>query len=73
MTTTRRAAIAGLTVAIDRMRCVCSEFCARIAPRTFETDEDGLVAFLSGPFDDEAALREAAASCPASAISITQD
>ncbi len=72
MSERRITVTAGLTVAIDRGRCVCSEFCARIAPRTFETDENGLVAFLQGPFDDEAALREAAASCPSSAISIIQ-
>lgn len=64
-------AAADLTVVIDRTRCVCAEFCTRIAPRTFETDDSGLVALLSGPFDDESALREAAATCPAGAISIT--
>ncbi len=62
----------GLQVVIDRTRCVCSETCARIAPHTFETDDSGLVSFLPGPFDTEAALRQAAASCPASAITITQ-
>lgn len=70
--TTRRAVTGGVQVVIDRSRCVCSETCARIAPHTFETDESGLVSFLPGPFDPEAALREAAASCPASAITVTQ-
>lgn len=65
-------AAGSVTVTVDRTRCVCAEFCTRIAPRTFETDENGLVALLAGPFDDEAALREAAATCPASAISITK-
>lgn len=70
MSAVRSADAGQITLFIDRMRCVCSEFCARIAPRTFETDENGLATFLSGPFDDEVALREAAASCPSSAISI---
>lgn len=71
MSDRRTVPASGVLVTIDRGRCVCSEFCMRIAPRTFETDDNGLVAFLAGPFDDEARLREAAASCPSSAISIT--
>ncbi len=67
---TRLTLASGLAVRIDRGRCVCSENCARLAPMTFETDEDGLVTFLAGPFDSDTAIREAAATCPASAISV---
>lgn len=62
--------IGGLRVRVDRGRCVCSEFCTRTAPGVFETDEEGLVALLAGPFDSEAAVREAALNCPASAITV---
>lgn len=61
----------GLRVTIERARCVCSENCNRMAPRTFETDALGLVAFLSGEGDDERALREAVQSCPVRAITVT--
>jgi ferredoxin len=62
--------IGGLRVRVDRGRCVCSEFCMRTAPNTFETDEEGLVTLLAGSSDSEAAVREAARNCPASAITV---
>ncbi|ODT89979.1 MAG: hypothetical protein ABS78_00970 [Phenylobacterium sp. SCN 70-31] len=57
-----------MRVRIDRNRCVCSESCARLAPNTFETDDEGLVTLLAGPFDGETAVRAAAANCPVAAI-----
>ncbi len=57
-------------IRIDRARCVCSEYCARLAPHTFETDDEGLVTLLEGGDDGEAAIRAAAAACPVQAISI---
>ncbi|MCC7268518.1 MAG: ferredoxin [Caulobacteraceae bacterium] len=62
--------IGAVRVRVDRMRCVCSEFCTYIAPNTFETDGEGLVTLLAGSTDSEAAVREAARNCPASAITV---
>jgi len=61
---------AGLVIRVDRTRCVCSEYCARLAPTTFETDDEGLVHLLEGGQDSEQAIRAAADSCPVRAISI---
>lgn len=63
----------GLRLRIDRGRCVCSETCTRLAPHTFETDDLGLVTLLPGPLDPHTAIREAAASCPAAAITLEAD
>jgi ferredoxin len=63
---------AGFTVRVDRTRCVCSEYCARLAPSTFETDDEGLVHLLDNSDDSEISIRSAAASCPVNAITIEE-
>jgi len=58
------------SIHVDRQRCVCSEYCARLAPHTFETDDEGLVVMLPGPLDAIEAIRAAAAACPVQAITL---
>lgn len=58
------------SIRVDRTRCVCSEYCARLAPGTFETDDEGLVHLLDNSLDSESAIRAAADACPVRAITI---
>lgn len=60
-------------VTVDEGRCCGAGQCVLIAPEVFDQrDEDGIVVALwSNPAADlHAAVREAAAVCPASAITI---
>lgn len=59
-----------LLIRVDRTRCVCSENCARLAPGTFETDDEGLVQILENSPDSESAVRAAADACPVRAITV---
>jgi ferredoxin len=66
-------------ISVDRDRCVGSAYCQRIAPATFDLDDDG-IAFVLGPEPDagsastgaDAAVKEAEAACPSMAISILE-
>ena len=63
-------------VTVDEGRCCGAGQCVLIAPEVFDQrDEDGIVVALrSNPAADlQAAVREAAAVCPASAITIDCD
>jgi ferredoxin len=69
-------------ITVDRDRCVGSAYCQRIAPATFDLDDDG-IAFVVGTDsagtgagaagdDADAAVREAEKACPSVAISIQE-
>ncbi len=56
---------------IDIKRCVGAGVCAIAAPSVFDqNDDDGLIVVLdeSPPADQDAAVQEAAARCPAAVI-----
>jgi ferredoxin len=61
--------IEGLTVRIDRERCIGSSACMRLAPEVFAFDDERICAFRE---DREAiareALVEACAVCPVGAL-----
>jgi ferredoxin len=72
-------------ITVDQDRCVGSAYCQRIAPATFDLGDDGL-AFVIGSdaagtdaagtdaagTDATAAVREAEAACPSTAISVLE-
>lgn len=65
-----------MRVRVDREACCGSGQCAMIAPEVFDQDEDdGLVLLLDAapPEPAHPAVREAAAVCPASAITASED
>lgn len=64
-----------MKVQVDQDRCQGHTLCAMIAPDIFElSDIDGHATAISGdvPSDSEKSVREAVASCPEKAISITE-
>ena len=60
-----------VTVTVDRARCMGSGVCSFHAPHTFDLDDEckAVVVALADPVE---AIREAAASCPQRAITITE-
>ncbi|CAL9655333.1 ferredoxin [Streptomyces sp. Tu 3180] len=65
-----------MDITIDHDRCIGAGQCALVAPAVFDQrDEDGLAVLLADPPGDDqrAAVREAAESCPLSAISVRED
>ncbi|MEU8845046.1 ferredoxin [Streptomyces sp. NPDC048564] len=65
-----------MKVNVDQGRCCGAGQCVLIAPEVFDQrDEDGIVTLLEpSPAEGlQAAAREAAAVCPASAITIEGD
>lgn len=65
-----------MKVNVDQGRCCGAGQCVLIAPEIFDQrDEDGIVTLLEpSPVEGlQAAAREAAAVCPASAITIDGD
>jgi ferredoxin len=61
------AAAPGRAVA-DPTRCIASENCVSLAPDVFAIGGDGLVTVI-GPVRDAAAVDQAIAFCPVSALS----
>ncbi|MFM9608430.1 MULTISPECIES: ferredoxin [Streptomyces] len=63
-------------IAVDRSLCCGAGNCVLVAPGVFDQDEDdGVVVLLTetpAP-SDETRAREAAAMCPASAITLRED
>jgi ferredoxin len=59
--------MSGYRIEIDRSLCSGMASCVKIAPDTFDLDQEGL-AVLSGIADDRAV--EAAECCPLSAIAV---
>ncbi|MFF7859116.1 ferredoxin [Streptomyces sp. NPDC007904] len=65
-----------MDITIDHDRCIGAGQCAFVAPAVFDQrDEDGLAVLLvDRPGSDQrAAVREAAESCPLSAISVREN
>lgn len=58
-----------MRIGINGERCIGSENCVALAPRTFTT-QDGRVVLLAPPHDDDASIREAVAACPVAALSL---
>ncbi len=56
-------------IVLDQQRCIGAENCARLAPRTFDT-EDGKVFVQPDSHDDLRVVEIAAAACPMQAIRI---
>jgi ferredoxin len=66
---------ARMDIAIDHDKCIGAGQCAFIAPEVFDQGDDGSALLLVGrPAPAQlSAVREAAESCPMSAISVTDD
>ncbi|MGY1689946.1 ferredoxin [Geodermatophilus sp. SYSU D01105] len=63
-----------MRVVVDRERCIGSGQCEVLAPEVFEVGDDGVVAVLRPEpgAEDEAAVRDAVAQCPTTALSLTE-
>jgi ferredoxin len=59
------------SVRVDRGVCIGSGMCVGAAPEEFAFDEQQRSRPLSESIDPDAAVRDAAASCPVEAISLT--
>ena len=60
------------TIVIDRSLCSGFGSCAELAPDVFEVDDGGLVSLRMGASDDAAVL-DAASSCPMGAIRVIEE
>jgi ferredoxin len=58
-------------VRVDEGSCISSGMCLATAPNRFEFDPDQRSRPVSELIDEDEAVRDAAASCPVEAISIT--
>ncbi|MFE7122708.1 ferredoxin [Streptomyces sp. NPDC057617] len=58
-------------VAVDGQRCIASGMCAGMAPEFFALDDDRARA-LADRIDPDETVLDAADSCPASAITVTE-
>jgi ferredoxin len=58
-------------VEVDRDRCVGSGTCEALAPAVFEVDDDGVLAVLREPAEDEIPdVRDAVHACPTRALTL---
>ncbi|MFI7130644.1 ferredoxin [Nonomuraea sp. NPDC050153] len=65
-----------MKVIVDEVKCCGAGQCVLIAPEVFDQNEDdGIVILLEAEpaADRHAAVREAAAVCPAAAIQVVED
>src|SRR5690606_41095075 len=65
-----------MRITVDQDKCCGAGQCVLTAPEVFDqSDEDGVVVLLQPEPGEEhhAAVREAAAVCPASAITVSED
>ena len=63
--------IEGLTIAIDRLTCIGSRNCVKIAPEVFQLGADGIVTFTEAPPDiGRERLAEACGVCPVDALRV---
>jgi ferredoxin len=58
-------------VAVDKQLCIGSAMCVAIAPDKFTLDARQRSGPIAGEIDPDEAVRDAAASCPSEAISLT--
>lgn len=64
-----------MKITIDQDRCISSGQCVTAVPEVFDQrEEDGVVMLLTGtpPADLAAEVRQAAAVCPAQAITVAE-
>lgn len=62
-----------MRISVDEDKCCGAGQCVMVAPDVFDQrDEDGIVMLLDAapPEEEHAALRDAAAMCPAAAITV---
>ena len=60
-----------MKVTVDRDACIGCGLCAGICPEVFEMDEENIAKVIAQPdASTEASAKEAADSCPVSAISV---
>ncbi|MBZ4020436.1 MULTISPECIES: ferredoxin [Streptomyces] len=62
-----------MNITLDVDKCCAAGQCVLVAPEVFDQrDEDGIVVLLDAqpPAEQHAAVREAAAICPAAAIQV---
>ncbi|MFI8993160.1 ferredoxin [Streptomyces sp. NPDC053542] len=62
-----------MNITLDTDKCCAAGQCVLVAPEVFDQrDEDGIVVLLDAqpPAEQHAAVREAAAICPAAAIQV---
>lgn len=63
--------VAGLTVRIDRTRCIATTNCIKLAPELFELDDERIVTFtLEADHPDKEIVIEACDACPVDALSV---
>jgi ferredoxin len=63
--------VSGLTVRIDRTRCIATANCIKLAPELFELDEERIVAFRQEAVEPgQETLLEACDACPVDAIAV---
>lgn len=64
-----------MDIAIDHDKCIGAGQCALIAPEVFDQHDDGRALLLVGRPDaaQAPAVREAAESCPLSAITVAEE
>ncbi|MET9500057.1 ferredoxin [Streptomyces sp. NPDC006552] len=64
-----------MDIAIDHDKCIGAGQCALIAPEVFDQRADGMALLLVETADaaQAPAVRDAADSCPLSAISVTEE
>jgi ferredoxin len=58
-------------IRVDTSRCISSGMCVGTAPERFRFDEQRQSRPVSDLIEDDEAVRDAAASCPVEAISLT--
>jgi ferredoxin len=64
-----------MRISVDQHHCIASGLCVLTAPEVFDQrDEDGVVVLLTDdpPAELRGAAREAAATCPARVITVTE-
>ncbi|MBW3577315.1 MAG: ferredoxin [Actinobacteria bacterium] len=59
-----------LDVRVNRGLCIGSGVCARIAPGTFELDDEGVAVVVDPRADSRTAVVAAAETCPTDAIAV---
>lgn len=66
--------VSGLTIRIDRTRCIGTGNCVAVAPEVLELGSDQIVTFVDEPEDiDRERLIEACAVCPVDALFVIDE
>jgi ferredoxin len=61
--------ISGITVKIERMSCIGTANCIKVAPEIFELDDENICAFKEPPAEkEEEIIKEACSVCPVNAL-----